>query len=76
MVFLEQFRQYGIFWTIQTVWYFRELFRQYSFFETVQTAWDFWNCSDNMVFFVSTCKYPSTLKSEVKIWLIKHWCLM
>jgi hypothetical protein len=46
MVFLELFRQYGIFGTVQTAWYFwncsdsmvfLELFRQYGIFGTVQT---------------------------------------
>ena len=55
----QPFRQYGIFGTVQTAWYFwncsdsmvfLEMFRQHGIFGAVQTACYFWNCSDSMVF--------------------------
>jgi hypothetical protein len=59
MVFLELFRQHGIFGTVQTVWYFwnssdsmvfLELFRQHGIFGTDQTnnLGSGFKCNSNM----------------------------
>jgi hypothetical protein len=50
MVFLELFRQYGIFGTVQTVWYFWNSSDSMVFFELFRQYGILGNCSDSIVF--------------------------